>query len=171
VVSERERQEALLDLLNTTPIGSGGPQDLLASSQAARAWQRAHGGTGSAAEGRHLLEARDMLQAVVRGNQPAATLTPLLEGVTSHPRVSSEGIGWALDTPKERELAVRALMTWSSLQETMPGRLRPCENPDCRLFLLDRSKPNKARWCSMATCGNRMKARRYYERTRDTAGK
>jgi hypothetical protein len=30
----------------------------------------------------------------------------------------------------------------------------------------DHSKPNNARWCSMAVCGNRMKARRHYERTR-----
>ena len=36
----------------------------------------------------------------------------------------------------------------------------------CALFLLDRSKPNTARWCSMAVCGNRMKARRHYERAR-----
>ncbi|MEU1163642.1 CGNR zinc finger domain-containing protein [Streptomyces sp. NPDC005921] len=49
----------------------------------------------------------------------------------------------------------------------MPGRLRPCANPECRLFLLDRSKGNSARWCSMAVCGNRMKARRHYRRTRD----
>ncbi|MGW0016543.1 CGNR zinc finger domain-containing protein, partial [Streptomyces tendae] len=26
---------------------------------------------------------------------------------------------------------------------------------------MDRSKPNSARWCSMAECGNRMKARRH----------
>ncbi|WP_285584773.1 CGNR zinc finger domain-containing protein [Actinoallomurus iriomotensis] len=30
-------------------------------------------------------------------------------------------------------------------------------------------RPNNARWCSMAVCGNRMKARRHYQRTR-TAG-
>ncbi|MFI9272269.1 CGNR zinc finger domain-containing protein [Kitasatospora sp. NPDC052896] len=62
------------------------------------------------------------------------------------------------------------LMTWSALQESMPGRLRPCENPDCQRFLLDRSKPNNAHWCSMAACGNRMKARRHHARTRAAAG-
>jgi len=34
------------------------------------------------------------------------------------------------------------------------------------LFLIDRSKANAARWCSMAVCGNRMKARRHYHRSR-----
>ena len=45
-----------------------------------------------------------------------------------------------------------------------PGRLRPCANDECRLFLIDHSKANAARWCSMAVCGNRMKARRHYQR-------
>lgn len=66
-------------------------------------------------------------------------------------------------------MAVEAVLAWSELQETAPGRLRPCANPECQLFLIDRSKTNKARWCSMAVCGNRMKARRHYQRTRDGA--
>ncbi|WP_042421042.1 CGNR zinc finger domain-containing protein [Streptacidiphilus anmyonensis] len=167
-MSERERQDTLLELLNTTPLdGSGRPTDLLAEPQAAKVWQRAHGGTGTAAERRHLVQARDALQAVVRGTAPVTALSPLLDGVTSHPKVSPEGIAWEMDVPRGRELAVRALVTWSSVQETMPGRLRPCANPECRRFLLDRSKPNKARWCSMAVCGNRMKVRRHYERSHD----
>ncbi|MGF1425382.1 CGNR zinc finger domain-containing protein [Kitasatospora sp. LaBMicrA B282] len=168
-MSERERQTALLELLNTTPVENGSPKDLLADRRAARAWQQAHGGSGSAAEGRHLMQVRDALQAVVRGSEPAESLSPLLEGVTSQARVSSSGIAWAVDVPKDRDLAVEALMTWGSLQATMPGRLRPCANPECRLFLLDRSKANQARWCSMAVCGNRMKVRRHYDRSRAAA--
>ncbi|MGW0949619.1 CGNR zinc finger domain-containing protein [Streptomyces sp. NPDC002623] len=57
-------------------------------------------------------------------------------------------------------------MLFDAVQEAMPGRLRPCANPDCRLYVLDRSKANSARWCSMAVCGNRMKARLHYQRTR-----
>jgi predicted RNA-binding Zn ribbon-like protein len=167
----RAQQDTLLDLLNTTPVAgtSRTPQDLLADPQAARAWQQAHGGSGSPGERHHLVQARDSLQAVVRGLAPAASLSPLLDGVTSRPEVAPGGITWAVDVPEDRELAVQALLTWGSLQETMEGRLRPCANTECRLFLLDRSKPNKARWCSMARCGNRMKARRHYERTRGAA--
>ncbi|MGW3722221.1 CGNR zinc finger domain-containing protein, partial [Streptomyces sp. NPDC005133] len=97
------------------------------------------------------------------------SLAPVLEGVTSRPQVSSDGVSWDLDARKERRMAVQAVMAWSALQKAMPGRLRPCANPECRRFLLDRSKPNKARWCSMAVCGNRMKARRHYQRTRNGA--
>jgi predicted RNA-binding Zn ribbon-like protein len=71
---------------------------------------------------------------------------------------------------EERGPAVRAVLAWDELRRTSPGRLRPCENTECALFLIDHSRPNRARWCSMATCGNRMKARRHYERTKKGGG-
>jgi predicted RNA-binding Zn ribbon-like protein len=169
VVTGREQQEALLELLNSTPVVSGVVQDQLADPEAARSWQQAHDGNGTAEERRHLLRARDVLQDVVRGSRPAMSLAPLLKDVTSRPHLSSAGVSWELDSPAERRMAAEAVLAWSGLQETMPGRLRPCANPECRLFLIDRSKTNKARWCSMAVCGNRMKARRHYQRTRDGA--
>ncbi|MCX5315323.1 CGNR zinc finger domain-containing protein [Streptomyces sp. NBC_00154] len=169
MAADREQQDALLELLNTTPVVNGVVQDQLADPEAAEAWQRAHGGSGTADEHRHLVEARDALQEVVRGGRPATSLAPVLDGVTSRPQVSSAGVSWDLDARQERRMAVQAVMTWSALQKAMPGRLRPCANEECRRFLLDRSKTNKARWCSMAVCGNRMKARRHYQRTRNDA--
>ncbi|MGP8304482.1 CGNR zinc finger domain-containing protein [Streptomyces inhibens] len=169
MVAGREQQDALLELLNTTPVVNGVVQDQLADLEAARSWQQAHGGSGTAGELRSLVQVRDALQDVVRGSRPATSLAPLLKGVTSLPRLSSAGVSWELDAPAERRMAVETVMAWSALQETMPGRLRPCTNPECRRFLIDRSKANKARWCSMAVCGNRMKARRHYQRTRDGA--
>ncbi|MFF3055327.1 CGNR zinc finger domain-containing protein [Streptomyces sp. NPDC057909] len=169
MAADREQQDALLELLNTTPVVNGVVQDQLADPEAAEAWQRAHGGSGTADEHRHLVQARDALQEVVRGSRPATSLAPVLDGVTSRPQVSSAGVFWDLDAGKERRMAVQAVMTWGALQKAMPGRLRPCANEECRRFLLDRSKTNKARWCSMAVCGNRMKARRHYQRTRNDA--
>jgi len=66
----------------------------------------------------------------------------------------------------ERRLALRAVLAWDAVARQSPGRLRPCANDECRLFLIDRTKNNTARWCSMAVCGNRMKARRHYQRGR-----
>ncbi|MGW3444704.1 CGNR zinc finger domain-containing protein [Streptomyces sp. NPDC001076] len=167
-MADPEQQEALLlELLNSTPVVNGVAQDLLADPEAARSWQRAHGGSGTVAELRGLVAARDALQEVVRGSLPATSLAPLLEDVTSRPRLSADGVEWQLDAPVERRMAAEAVMAWSAVQQTLPGRLRPCANPECRLFLIDRSRTNKARWCSMAVCGNRMKARRHYQRTRD----
>lgn len=44
------------------------------------------------------------------------------------------------------------------------GRLRAC--PACGWFFVDKTKNRSRRWCSMATCGNSAKARRYYWRTK-----
>ncbi|MFB7498764.1 CGNR zinc finger domain-containing protein [Streptomyces sp. NPDC056161] len=169
-MSGQERQDTLLELLNSTPVINGVVQDQLADPKAARSWQQIHGGTGTPAELRHLMQARAALQDVIRGSRPATSLAPLLKDVISRPYPSPTGVSWELDAPAERRMAIEAVMAWSAVQQMTPGRLRPCANAECRLFLIDRSKTNKARWCSMAVCGNRMKARRHYQRTRDTTG-
>lgn len=106
---------------------------------------------------------------MIRGDRPATDLAPLLDDVTSRPHVSEAGVTWEPTPPADRRMAVEAVLAWGALHADMPGRLRPCANPECRLFFLDRSRTNRGRWCSMASCGNRMKARRHYERTRQTA--
>ncbi|MEK0097875.1 CGNR zinc finger domain-containing protein [Streptomyces sp. A475] len=160
-------EDALLELLNTTPMVGGAVQDALDDGDEGRAWTRQHGGTGSTAELRHLIAARDALQDVVRGNADAACLGEFLTEARSVPDISTGRLEWILHTPADMRLASEAVLTWATLQENRPGRLRPCANPQCRRFLLDRSKPNTARWCSMAECGNRMKARRHYQRAKD----
>lgn len=157
----------LLELLNSTPIADGEQHDELGTARAGRSWLRAHGLSGSPEQWRAVRAARSALQAVVRGEQPADTLAPHLEGVSRQPSVSADGVRWRLEGPAERAAAARAVLAWDALRRTRPGRLRPCENAECALFLIDRSKPNRGRWCSMAVCGNRMKARRHYERSRD----
>ena len=46
------------------------------------------------------------------------------------------------------------------------SRLKKCENPECTLHFYDTSKNRSRRWCSMASCGNVMKARAHYRRHR-----
>ena len=42
--------------------------------------------------------------------------------------------------------------------------VRQCEDAGCGWLFLDRSNARKRRWCSMADCGNRNKARQHYRR-------
>ena len=156
----------LLAVLNSTPVVDGVPTDELADVTRARAWLASVGGLGSEAELRHVLDVRQALQDVVRGDQRPAVLAPALQGVARIPALTGDQITWTLRVPPERELAVRAVLAWDALARQSPGRLRPCANDECRLFLIDHSKANTARWCSMAACGNRMKARRHYRRVR-----
>lgn len=157
----------LLDLLNTTPVVDGEPTDALAQWPSARTWMRQRSLGDDAAQWRALLEARALLQAVVRGDRPAAALSPILDGVRGVPELVDGRIGWALETAGGHDAAARCVLAWDRLQGNGTPRLRPCANTECRLFLVDRSKPNTARWCSMAVCGNRMKARRHHQRRRD----
>jgi predicted RNA-binding Zn ribbon-like protein len=44
--------------------------------------------------------------------------------------------------------------------------VKRCANPSCSLFFYDTSKNHTRRWCSMDTCGSRMKMAAYYQRRR-----
>ena len=159
----------LLAVLNSTPVIGGVQADEFDDTARARVRLASAGGLGTEVELRHVREIRPLLQAVVRGELSPDVLAPALRGVTRVPAMTGGQITWTLSVPPERELAVRAVLSWHELARNNPGRLRPCANDECRLFLIDHSKANSARWCSMAACGNRMKARRHYQRARGTA--
>jgi predicted RNA-binding Zn ribbon-like protein len=159
-------EDFLLAVLNSTPIIDGTERDQFADRPGTEAWLAANGGTGSDGELNALLEVRALLQAIMRGDRPATSLATELSGVTRTPSLSAGGIDWVLQVPPDRNPAVRAVLAWAALAERSAGRLRACANDQCQLFLIDHSKANTARWCSMAVCGNRMKARRHHSRAR-----
>ncbi|OBG01233.1 CGNR zinc finger domain-containing protein [Mycolicibacter sinensis] len=171
IVAAGPADEALLlELLNSTPVIDGVARDELEDPVTARAWLNSHNaGPANEQQLQELIDLRDALQDVVRGDRTPQALAPFLTGVGLSPALSDEGLTWTLTTRGTSPVAARALLAWDALRIASPGRLRPCANPDCRLFLIDRSKPNTARWCSMAICGNRMKARRHYQRAKGTA--
>jgi predicted RNA-binding Zn ribbon-like protein len=87
--------------------------------------------------------------------------------VSSYPEITGEGhLTWTVRATPTQSILVEAITTWDELQRTRPGRLRPCTSDECTLFLIDRSKSNSAKWCSMSVCGNRLKARRHHDRAR-----
>jgi predicted RNA-binding Zn ribbon-like protein len=47
--------------------------------------------------------------------------------------------------------------------------VRECGSEVCSWLFVDRSRTKVRRWCSMKTCGNRAKARRFYTRHREAA--
>ncbi|TAN31413.1 hypothetical protein EPN29_13370 [bacterium] len=47
------------------------------------------------------------------------------------------------------------------------SRLKLCESPPCRWAFYDRSRNHSSRWCTMASCGNRMKAKRFRSRSKN----
>src|SRR5215470_17811084 len=84
----------LLEVLNSTPVVDGVPADDFADVARARARLADAGGLGTEAELRHVLEVRQLLQAVVRGEQPADVLAPALESVARLPEIRDGAIIW-----------------------------------------------------------------------------
>ena len=157
--------ELLLAVLNTTPVHGGVRQDHLQGAPGL-AWLVAHGGVSSTRERDSLVETRDLLQHAIRGEQDGQALAGFLEGVSVVPVLADRELVWDRRLPGGRELAARVVLAWARLERDRTHRLRACADPTCERFLIDRSRSNQARWCSMATCGNRAKARRHYQRTR-----
>ena len=49
------------------------------------------------------------------------------------------------------------------------GRLKLCDNDQCRWLFIDRSKNHSRQWCESATCGNRQRVRRFRDRVGSAA--
>ena len=160
-----DSEQLLMEVLNSAPVTDSTVADELADEAGGRAWLRAHGLQDSVEEWRSMLKSRELLWAVVRGEETAEVFAGVIEGSRFVPTAQKTGLAWQLETPDGRDAATRLVMAWDELGAELPGRLRPCANPECRLFLLDHSKNNTGRWCSMAVCGNRMKARRHHARS------
>jgi len=167
-----------LDLLNTQWMAAGAPADLLATPEGTRAWLMAVGLPAAPGPGTRqaLLEARQAIRDVVSA-QGGAAARDRLNAVLSHGHLR---LSLGPDMVPEQTLetgepawrpAVMAAANLLDLLRQAPDRIRSCQHPACVLWFYDTTRNGTRRWCSMAGCGNRAKARRHYDRARrpDTA--
>jgi predicted RNA-binding Zn ribbon-like protein len=117
-----------------------------------------------------------VFSAVASGQEPppddTGSLNAFLSAAMVHLRIVQEenGFGWAWDAEKgtlDRIIwpvirAAAVLLTSESLD-----RVGECQGDGCGWLFLDTSRNRSRRWCSMAECGNRAKARRHYARIRE----
>ena len=78
-----------------------------------------------------------------------------------------EGFGWQVPDVPATAVGLLAPVLWSAgdlLTLGRRGRIRCCANEKCRWLFVDDSRAGTRRWCSMSACGNRAKAKRHYER-------
>jgi predicted RNA-binding Zn ribbon-like protein len=66
----------------------------------------------------------------------------------------------------DRALGELLAIVFRSMSGGTWHRLKACHNPTCAYAFYDHSKNRSGRWCDMASCGNRAKARAYRERAR-----
>ncbi|MGE7468228.1 CGNR zinc finger domain-containing protein [Bosea sp. NPDC003192] len=166
-----------LDLLNTTPAGETGPQELIDGPERALAWLRA-AGLGDSADSGHeatteLRAFRAELRAVfdlLEGGQPLpdtvlASVNHRLASLNGHHVLQCGNygptLGLALDRAAAGPAALVALDFARFVCEAEPARLKRCAADHCTLVFYDRGRNNTRRWCTMSLCGNRDKVARF----------
>ena len=116
--------------------------------------------------------------AVSEGGQPAAEPFEVLEQEVRRAwaerrlvRTSDDDYRWISPESARLDTFIPGLAVAASELLTGPDRkrIRLCEATaldGCGWLFLDTSKNGTRRWCEMATCGNKYKARRHYARVR-----
>jgi len=128
-----------------------------------------------------LVAARDLREAIYRifsalaaeRPAPAADLSALndwLRESLGHLQVSARAgeYEWAWDRAPVPERVLWPVVRSAAdlLVSSERAQLRECQSETCSWLFVDRSRTKQRRWCSMSTCGNRAKVRRFYQRQR-----
>jgi len=121
----------------------------------------------------HAIAVREAMRGLIGGNSgmpvyPVDVAT-LNEAATASRLRMRFGPGGKARLEPEAAGAVGALgrlvvTLYSAMQDEDWERLKLCDSDTCRWAFFDRSKNHSSRWCTMASCGNRAKARRFRQK-------
>lgn len=116
-----------------------------------------------------------IFSAISHGLLPQAadldTLNAELSGALARSQIVPAADGFAWDWVGAGDTLDR--MLWAVVRDAADlltsddlNRVRECAGDGCGWLFLDMSRNRSRRWCAMDDCGNRAKARRFYERRR-----
>jgi predicted RNA-binding Zn ribbon-like protein len=164
-----------IDFVNTEIVSDGQRVDLLRSEEDLRRWLVEAGLARNVAPQPRLRQAKELrrhlramfLRGKPRRNEVDAINEALARGRGSF-RVEREGAGWrtrfAADSDDPLFLVAAAAAELLATGDL--SLVKSCGGTGCILLFYDATKSHTRRWCSMAGCGNRMKAALHYRRTR-----
>ena len=179
-MSERETASAELGLVqafvNTVDLQDG--PELLTDQNSLHDWLVANrlmaAGTPVGADDlKHAIAVREAMRGVIGGNSGLPVypvdLATLNEAATAGRLRMRFGPGGRARLEPEASGPVGALgrlvvTLYAAMQSEDWERLKLCSSDSCRWVFYDRSKNHSSRWCTMASCGNRAKARRFRTR-------
>jgi len=183
----------ILDLLNTKPVLTDGPTELLPDVRALERWLIASGTVSSTKDRatlrgwRNSSESERFLRDLIAFRERLRdNILRIESGVPPSEAFLSEVNGLLLQYPRHTSLRKRngtfvretilelskpddlwvviADATADLLTNTETSRIRRCET--CVVHFLDISKKGSRRWCSMNICGNKFKVAAYQRRKR-----
>ncbi|MGX6601881.1 CGNR zinc finger domain-containing protein [Micromonosporaceae bacterium Da 78-11] len=122
----------------------------------------------------HAIELREAIRDLLVGNHdgevtPAAvaTVDAAARRTGLRPRFAADGLSFVADGgPGDRALGGILAVIAQAMGDHGWARLKVCSSETCRWAFYDSSRSGGGRWCSMAVCGNRRKARAYRARQR-----
>ena len=168
-----------VDFLNTEVIADGQPLDKLADPDDLSVWLAAAdlgkppvGARTLAAVKRFRGELREAVTRMADGHPPKRSVVESVNdalrrgkgALQLHAHAHELAVAFEPDEPDALFLVARAAADFLASAE--PKRIRRCEGTNCILLFYDTTKSGTRRWCSMAGCGNRMKAALHYARRR-----
>jgi Conserved protein containing a Zn-ribbon-like motif, possibly RNA-binding len=178
-----------VDFVNTRVLVRGARVELLNGLEDAAAWLERAGKSAALTGGidgltagerrnvyERIMELRSRLEAafasVTEGRGIPGEFLDFLNGrlaeASGHGRIVARGAALAVErrySPADLH-ALFCEETARFIASMDPGRLKACENPSCILYFYDTSRNRQRRWCSMETCGNRVKVNRHYHRSK-----
>jgi len=183
-MSERETATGDLGLVqafvNTVDLMPG--EEQLKDPNTLQAWLVANRLLGpeepvDEADWKHAIAVREAIRGVIGRNTglqvfpvDLATLNEAAAASRLRMRFGSGGRPRLEPEARGAEGAIGRLVAtlYSAMQDEGWERLKLCGSDTCRWAFFDRSKNRSSRWCTMASCGNREKARRFRAAHRHT---
>ena len=185
-MSDRETAGGLIGLVqayvNTTDLQDG-PEEL-SSPNTLREWLVARSLLEATAEVdeqdlKHAIALREAIRGVIGGNSGGSVypvdLATLNEAATASRLRARFGRDGRARLEPEVQGVVGAMgrivsALFAAMAEPDWHRLKLCSSTTCRWAFFDRSRNHSSRWCTMASCGNRAKARRFRSARKQQTG-
>jgi len=181
-MADRETATGVLGLIqafvNTADLEPG--VEALSDPDALRTWLMARGLMASSqhadqADLKHAIAVREAIRGAIGANSGGsvypvdiATLNGAVSASRLLPRFGSDGRASLEPHADGVEGALGRIVAavFAAVNEKDWTRLKLCGSPTCRWAFYDQSRNHSSRWCKMASCGNRQKAKRFRERTK-----
>lgn len=182
IVTDRETAAGVLGLVqafvNTADLEPG--TDQLGDPSALRAWLAARGlmapdQPANQADLQHAIAVREAIRGAIGANSKGAfypvdvaTLNGAIAASRLVPRFGPDGKARLEPHADGVEGALGRIVAavFAAMHEADWSRLKLCGRPSCRWAFYDQSRNHSSRWCRMASCGNRQKAKRFRERAK-----
>jgi predicted RNA-binding Zn ribbon-like protein len=183
-MADRQEAPGFLGLIqafvNTVDLEDGTEQ--LKDPNTFGAWLVAHGlmvarQPATDLDLKHAVAVREAIRGVIGANSGArvypldvATLNGAAAAGRLRARFGADGRARLEPEAAGIEAALGRIVAavFAGMGEEEWTRLKLCGSTSCRWVYYDQSKNHSSRWCKMASCGNRQKARRFRERSKPT---